>query len=102
MPDSSSPANIALIVVGVLVATGVLVVAMWGAFRDNERAERDSRFQRRLLRRGGLVYIFAAVFVTYEVATGQEPIYSLIGIPIPLLIGWLWFRAASKVKVRPR
>ena len=98
----STPANIALIIVGVLVATGFFVIALWKAFRDQERAERDRRYLRRVLLRAGLIYVFGAIFGTYEAVTGNQPIQSLIGLPIVLLLAWFYVRSALKLKVPPQ
>jgi hypothetical protein len=48
-----------------------------------------------------MIYVGAAVFGIVEVASGQEPIQTLFGLPIGLLFAWWFLRAAVRVKVPP-
>jgi hypothetical protein len=48
-----------------------------------------------------MLYVGAAVFGIVEVATGKEPIQSLVGLPIGGLFAWVYLRAASRVKIPP-
>ncbi len=88
-------------VIGVLVISALLAWGMLRVAKSSERAERDPRYLRRLLFRGGALYIVTTVFGIVGVATGREPVQTLFGLPIVLLIIWLLLRAASRVKIPP-
>ena len=94
----STSATIATVILGVSACTAFLAWGMWRTYRSAERAERDPKYRRRLLLAGAMLYIFAVVFGIFEVARGERPIQSLIGLPIPLLLIWyfLWLRAKVK------
>jgi hypothetical protein len=49
----------------------------------------------------GVLYTGCAVFAIARVATGREPIKSLIGLPIGALFIWFYLRPAFRVKVPP-
>jgi len=92
---------IATVIVGVLGTTAILILMLWRLTKSVGRAERDPKYLRRNMRLLGLIYVGAAVFAIVEVATGQEPIQTLFGLPIGLLLAWLWLRQAGKVKIPP-
>ncbi len=87
------------VVVGVLAFTALLVWMMWRLYRSMERAERDPRYHRRVLMRGAMLYGGSAVFGIVLVATGREPIQSLVGLPVVALLVWSYMKAALRVKV---
>jgi CDP-diglyceride synthetase len=97
----STPAMIATVIVGVTVTTALLAWGMWRTCRSAERAERDPRYRRRLLIMMGMLYVTSAAFAIEQVATGKEPIQTLIGLPFGLLLAWFWLRSASRVKIPP-
>ncbi|MGB0104239.1 MAG: hypothetical protein WBC30_17915 [Candidatus Sulfotelmatobacter sp.] len=97
----STPATIATVIVGVLVATAVMGWLMWQLFRSTERMERDPKYLRRRLIRGAMIYVFGALFGMIEIARGELPIQALIGLPISLFMIWVILRTASKVKIPP-
>jgi hypothetical protein len=92
---------IALVTVAVTVSTAVMVVGIWGAWKDTERAEGDARYRRRVLLRMVMLYVFCAVFGIAEVASRREPIESLFGLPIAAFLAWMYWRAAVRVNVPP-
>jgi hypothetical protein len=100
-PEASSPGMIATVIVGVLASTELLAWMMWRACQSVERAERDPKYLRRRLFWLGMIYVGAAVFGIVEVASGQEPVQTLFGLPIGLLFAWWFLRAAVRVKVPP-
>jgi uncharacterized membrane protein YvlD (DUF360 family) len=73
---------------------------IWRFCRSIERAE-DPKYRRRLLIRFGTMYVAAAVIGIVLVAIGQEPILSLVGLPVVALLAWSFFRRAAKVNVPP-
>ena len=79
-----------------------MVWLFWRAWKSVERAERDPRYLRRRLVLLGMIYVFGAVFGIEQVATGQQPLQSLIGLPIAVGLAWFWLRSASRVKVPPQ
>jgi cell division protein FtsW (lipid II flippase) len=92
---------IATVIVGVLAVTAFFAWMMWRAFRVAERAERDPRYLRRLLLVLPTLYACSAVYGVVQVATGREPLQALIGLPIVVVISWVYVRAALRVKVPP-
>jgi hypothetical protein len=98
---AASPGMIATIIVGVLAFSAFLAWMAWRLCKSAERAERDPQYLRRSLLRLGLLYVGCAVFGIAEVATGRQPIESLIGLPIGAALAWLYLRAAIRVKVPP-
>jgi hypothetical protein len=92
---------IAATIFGVLGLSALLAWGMWRMSRNVERAERDPRYLRRVLLRGGLVYACGAVIGTVLVLTGKEPKEALIGLPIAALLCWTYIRAAIRLKVPP-
>jgi hypothetical protein len=101
-PFDVSPAAIATVIVGVLVASGFLAWMMWRSFRSVERMERDPRYLRRWLIWLVTIYVLGAVFAVSSVITGKQPIQSLAGLPVVLLLAWLYLRSALKVNVPPK
>ena len=99
--DKNPGLMIALVVLAVTVSTVVMVVGMWGAWKDTERADGDARYRRRVLLRMALLYIFCAVFGIAEVASRRQPIESLFGLPVAAFFAWMYWRAAARVKVPP-
>lgn len=97
----STPATIATVIIGVLVATAVMGWLMWRLFRSAERMERNPKYLRRRLIRGAMIYLFGALFGMIEIARGELPIQALIGLPISLFMIWVILRTASKVKIPP-
>ena len=97
----STPATIATVIIGVLVATAVMGCLMWRLFRSAERMERDPKYLRRRLIRGAMIYGFGALFGLVEIVRGELPIQALIGLPISLFMIWVILRTASKVKIPP-
>ncbi len=95
----STPTTIAIAIIAVLAATAALGWTMWRVVRSAERMERDPKYLRRRLIWVAVIYVFGTVFGIIEVATGQQPIQSLIGLPIVLAMIWFFLRSASKVKV---
>ena len=93
---------IALVIVAVTVSTAVMVVGIWGAWKDTERGEGgDARYRRRVLLRIALLYVFCAVFGIAEVASRREPIESLFGLPVAAFLAWMYWRVAARVNVPP-
>jgi hypothetical protein len=98
---ASIPKMIATSIVGVLALTAFLVWMMFRTVRTAERTERDPKFLRRRLVRWGMLYAVCAVVLIVEVATGSQPKAMLIGLPIPALIAWRFFRTALGMKIPP-
>jgi hypothetical protein len=95
----SNPATIATVIIGVLVVTALMGWMMWRLYRSAERMERDPKYLRRRLVWGAMIYVIAALFGIIEVARGEQPIQTLVGLPIALFLIWALLRAASRVKI---
>jgi hypothetical protein len=50
---------------------------------------------------GAAVYGFGIVYGVSQVLTGNAPAQALLGLPIPLLLVWVYLRAAKRVKIPP-
>ena len=98
-PKPVSSEIVFAIIVGVLAFTAFLGWLMWRMTRAVERAERYPRYLRRWLIFFGALYSLGAVTSVFRVMSGEAPILSLIGLPIPVLIAWYFFRAAIRKKV---
>jgi phosphatidylglycerophosphate synthase len=101
-PSVPNPGMIATVIVVVLALSAFLGLVAWRVYKSAERAERDPRYLRRRLLGMGMLYIGCALFAIANVATGREPIKSLIGLPIGVLFIWMYLRAAIRVKVPPK
>jgi hypothetical protein len=100
-PEAASLGMIATVIVGVLVSTAFLAWMMWRACKLAERAERDLRYLRRRFIRWGMLYVVVVVINIIDVATGKQPEIMLIGLLITMGIAWMFFRAATRVKIPP-
>jgi hypothetical protein len=95
----SASTTMATVITGVLVATAVLGWMMWRLARTAERMARDPKYLRRRLIWGAMIYVFGALFGIIEVARGEQPVQTLIGLPIALFLIWVILRSASKVRI---
>jgi uncharacterized membrane protein len=100
-PEAASPGVIATVIVGVLASTAFLAWMMWRAYKSAERAERDPRYLRRRFIRWGLFYVAVVAINILDVATGKQPNMMLLGLPVPVMIAWAFFRTATRVKIPP-
>jgi cation transporter-like permease len=98
---ASVPKMIATSIVGVLAFTAFLAWMMFRTVRTAERTERDPKYLRRRLIRWGMLYVVCAVVLLVEVVTGSQPKAMLLGLPIPALVAWRFFRTAVGVKIPP-
>ena len=100
--DQSTAATVIIVIAGVSAATAGLIYLLWRTVKSVERMERDPRYLRRRLFWFGMLYVAGAVFAVYEVAVGDEPLATLVGLPVSLAFAWFWLRAATRVRVPPR
>jgi hypothetical protein len=89
------------VIVGVLVLTGVLIVALWSVVKSTERAERDPWYRRRLFLIMAGMYVVGSVFAISDVLSGHAPLVSLAGLPVVVLLVWFWLRMARRVRIPP-
>jgi uncharacterized membrane protein YvlD (DUF360 family) len=74
---------------------------LWHFVRSVERSQVDPIYRRRRLIRFGIMYVVSAVIGIVLVVTRQEPVLTLVGLPVVAWLAWSLFRAASRVKVPP-
>ena len=86
-------------IVGVLVLTGVLIVALWSVVKSTERAERDPRYRRTLFLIVGAIYAIGAIRGFLLVLVGNEPWWILLLLPVPIVLAIGWLRMAKKVRI---
>ena len=92
---------IATIIVGVLAVSAFLAWGAWRVCKSTERAERDPRYRRRVLLRGGLFYVVCVVFLIAQAGTIDQLIRIIAGLPIGAALTWFYIRSALRVKVPP-
>jgi CDP-diglyceride synthetase len=96
------PGTIATMIVIVLASSAFLGWMAWRVHKSAERAEREPLYLRRFLLGMSLLYGGGAALAVAKVATGREPMKTLIGLPIGVLFIWVYLSAALRVKVPPR
>lgn len=89
-------------VVGVFAASALLGWFMFRAGKSLDRANSDPRYRRRQLLLLAGVYVFSMLIGVSGVIRGEQPVWSLLGLPIPLLIVYFLLRTASRTKVPPQ
>ena len=90
--------TLALSIIGVGLATAILI---WGSLRlihDAEKMERNPRLLRRRFLIMGAIYVTSSVWGIFEVARGNEPPEALIGIAVAASMAWLLIKQGSNVK----
>ena len=91
-----------IIIVGVLLASAVLGWALFLFGKHMDRADRDARYRNRwILIGGGVVCILSPLMAVWDIATGEDPIQALAGLPLPLLVAWYVIREARRTKLPP-
>jgi hypothetical protein len=87
----------AFAIIGVGVATAILIWLSLHLVQDAEKMERNPRLLRRRLLIGGTLYAVSSGWGIIEVARGNEPPAALVGIVIAASFAWLLIRGASGV-----
>lgn len=86
----------------VIIAVGVVTAALiWGSLhliQDAEKMERNPRLLRRQLLLLGIVYVLSSGWGVIQVATGNYPPETLLGIAVAASMAWLLIKQASNVK----
>ncbi len=98
---TTSPGQIAAIIVGVLASCAFLGWMMWRVCQSADRGQRDPRYRRRVLLRGALLYALCAAYGVEQVISGNAPIQSLFGLVVPAFLIWLLIKQANRVKLPP-
>jgi hypothetical protein len=98
---STRMAQMFWIIFCVLFACAVLGLVMWLTGRFSMKAEKKPW----LLRGPGFllaaVYLITAIVVISGVVTGSDSAWSLLGLPIPLGLGWFYLRTAQRLPAPP-
>ena len=89
------------IVVGVSAASALLGWMAFRLARHMDRIEGEPRYRRRWLLYGAAIYAVGIVAGVSQVFSGAAPPIALLGVPIPILLVWLYLRAAKQVKIPP-
>jgi hypothetical protein len=88
---------LAFTIIGVGVATAVLVWLSLNLVHDAEKMERNPRLLRRRLLIGGTLYVVSSGWGIIQVARGDQPPAALVGIVVAASVAWLLIRAANSV-----
>jgi len=89
------------VVVGVFVASALLGWFMLRLGKSMDRANSDPRYRRRQIVLLVGVYVVSMVVGVSGVIGGSQPVWSLVFLPIPLLIVYSLLRTARQTKVQP-
>jgi hypothetical protein len=90
--------TLAFVIIGVGVATAALIWGSLHLIREAEKMQRNPRLLRRQLLLLGTVYVLSSGWGIIEVATGNYPPETLIGIAVAASMAWLLIKQASNVK----
>ena len=90
------------IVVGVFAASALLGWLLFRAGKSMDSANLDPIYRRRLFALLAGVYVISMMVGVSGVIRGTQPVWSLVCLPIPLLIAYVLLRAASRTKVPPQ
>jgi len=101
-PDVSNLWTVISIVVGVFSVSALFGWMMFRAAKSWERADLDPRYRRRKLILGAAIYVVAIVIGLSQVIRGNEPVETLAGLPIVLLLVYWLLRTASHTKIPPQ
>lgn len=91
--------TLALSIIGVGLATAILICASLHLIHDSEKMQRDPRLLRRRFLVMGAVYVVGSGWGIFEVARDNEPPEALIGIAVAASLAWLLIKQASKVDI---
>lgn len=76
----------------------------WMMFRAGQSADRSARDPRYRRQQMALIAVVYSVFLAYgitQIAFGRLPRLDLVGLIIPILFVWYFWRAASRTKIPP-
>jgi len=88
---------LAFAILGVGIATAVLIWLSLHLVHDAEKMERNPRLLRRRLLIWGTLYVFSSGWGIIQVVRGNEPPAALVGIVVAASLAWLLIRGASRV-----
>jgi hypothetical protein len=89
--------TLALSIIGVGLATAILIWGSLHLIHDAEKMQRNPRLLRRRFLVMGAVYVVSSGWGIFEVGRGNEPPEALIGIVVAASLAWLLIKQASKV-----
>ena len=75
---------------------------MFRAVKSLDRLNSDPGYQRRLFILLAGVYVVSMVVGVNAVIREDQPVWSLVGLPIPVLMAYFLLRTASRTKVPPQ
>ena len=90
--------EVAAIIVGVLAVSALLVWMLWSTFRLIENPRR----LRKVFLFLGALYIVGAINGIWKVISGETTVWSLLYLPIPIALAFVYLRTASRMQTRPK
>ncbi len=90
------------VVVGVFTASALFGWLMFRAAKSADRCNSDPSYRRRQFILLAGIYVVSMVFGVTEVIRGEEAVWSLVFLPIPLLIVYFLLRMASQTNAPPQ
>jgi len=92
----------AAVVVTVFAVAALFGWMMFRAGNSADRAARDPRYRRRQLILIAMVYTVFLVYGITQIAFDSLHTIDLVGLIIPILFVWYFWRAASRTKIPPQ
>ncbi|MGC2526957.1 MAG: hypothetical protein WA639_04385 [Candidatus Acidiferrum sp.] len=86
-------------VITVFAVAGLFGWMMFRAGQSADRAARDPRYRRRQMILVAAVYSVFLAYGIMQIAFGRLPRLDLVGLIIPILFIWYFWRAASRTKI---
>jgi hypothetical protein len=86
-----------LAIIGVGVATAVLIWLSLHLVHETEKMERNARLLRRRLLVWGSLYVVSSGWGIIQVVRGNAPPAALVGIVVAASFAWIMIRGAGRV-----
>ena len=90
------------VVIGVFAASAIFGWVMFKMGKAMDRLNSDSSYRRRYFILLASVYVVSMVVGVGEVVLGYQPLWSLVGLPIPLLFVYFLLRTVGRTKTPPQ
>jgi Ca2+/Na+ antiporter len=87
-----------VVVFAVIAVSALLGLMMYGLGKHTERSQSNPKYRRRNAILLAAIYVFSMYAGISGVVRGEEPAWTLIFLPIPIVLVYVLLRSASQVK----